>query len=177
MSGLSQEIARNRSKGGVDAPVAEPEAEATETEMPSADIEGAAGEDPMALRRRNRKPFGSHSQKLAYPPRQGYHRHWFNDVPGRVERAKEAGYEHVLGDDKKSVKRPVGVKEGGGVLLAYLMEIPQQWYDDDMKAQQDLIDKQERALERGKPLETEGESQSNFYNTAQGRVTRFNRTR
>ena len=30
-----------------------------------------------------RKPFGTFDQKLAYPSREGFHRHWFNDEPGR----------------------------------------------------------------------------------------------
>jgi hypothetical protein len=42
-----------------------------------------------------RKPFGSMSLKLDYPQRDGFHRHWFNDIPGRIGRAQEAGYEHV----------------------------------------------------------------------------------
>jgi hypothetical protein len=31
-----------------------------------------------------RKPFGSMSLKLDYPQREGFHRHWFNDIPGRM---------------------------------------------------------------------------------------------
>lgn len=172
MSAVSQEIARNRAKGGLD----NPNPPALETPLAS-DAAGdeAIGADRLEQRRRERKPFGSQAQKLAYPQRAGYHRHWFNDVPGRIDRAKEAGYDHVMGEDSKAVKRPVGTKDGGGVLMAYLMEIPQDWYDDDMKAQQDQIDRQEKGLEKGKPLDTQNESQGAFYNGSQGRVTRFSR--
>lgn len=105
-----------------------------------------------------RKPFGSMSLKLDYPQREGFHRHWFNDVPGRVSRAQEAGYEHVKGNDQKNVSRTVGTAEGGGALTAYLMEIPEEWYHQDMASEQHVIDEKEEAIRRGKP-EGEGEGQ------------------
>lgn len=96
-----------------------------------------------------RKPFGGVTQRLAYPQRPNYHRHWFNDVPGRIQRAEEAGYEHVLDNEGKKVSAIVGTAEGGGALHAYLMEIPQEWYDQDMAAQQAEIDKTEEAMKSG----------------------------
>ncbi|GBQ28586.1 hypothetical protein [Gluconacetobacter azotocaptans] len=90
-----------------------------------------------APRGRNvRKPFGTREQKLAYPDREGYHRHWFNDEPGRIARAQDAGYTQVDDDSGKPVSMTVGVARGGGALIAYLMEIPMEWYREDMAAQE-----------------------------------------
>lgn len=97
-------------------------------------VEGEALE-PI-LRRSNRKPFGSLQQKLAYPEREGFHRHWFNDVPGRISQAEAAGYEHVKDKDGKNVSAVVGIAEAGGPLHSFLMEIPQEWYREDMAAQE-----------------------------------------
>jgi hypothetical protein len=101
------------------------------------------------LPRRRKNPFGSREAKLAYPPRPGYHRRWFNDVPGRIETALEGGWTHVRDKDGKSVVRRVGVAEEGGALNAYLLEIRQEWYDEDMAAQQAEVDKIEGAMRRG----------------------------
>jgi len=106
-----------------------------------------------------RKPFGSMSLKLDYPQREGFHRHWFNDIPGRVGRALEAGYEHVKGHDGKPVSRTVGTAEGGGALTAFLMEIPEEWYNQDMAQEQRVIDDKEAAMKRGVADGPEGEGQ------------------
>ena len=90
-----------------------------------------------------RKPFGSHVQKLSYPAREGFHRHWFKDTPGRIDRALEAGYAHVKGTDGKNVATGGGVSESGGKQTLYLMEIPLEWYREDQAlkdAQRDEID-------------------------------------
>src|SRR5215470_18361582 len=89
--------------------------------------------EPIALdaaeqfpqRRRTVNPFGALTQKLAYPSRPGYHRHWFNDDENRIDVAREGGYEHVT-KDGVPVSRKAGVNKAGGVMLAYLMEIPQE---------------------------------------------------
>lgn len=96
--------------------------------------ETEAGELPP--RRSNRKPFGTMQQKLAREPRTGFHQHWFNDVPGRVNLALDAGYEHVKDKDGKNVCAVVGVAEMGGPLHAYLMEIPEEWWQEDMRRQE-----------------------------------------
>lgn len=98
----------------------------------------------------NRKPFGVMDQKLAYEQRAGFHRHWFNDAGNRVVRAEEAGYKHVLGKDEKPVSKVVGTAEGGSPLTAFLMEIPEEWYQEDMAAQQKIVNEREDAMRRGK---------------------------
>src|ERR1700727_481844 len=111
---------------------------------------------PEVRERPKRKPFGSLEQKLAYPDRVGFHRHWFNDSKNRIARALEAGYTHVEDKDGKNVCYIVGTSESGGPLHAFLMEIPQEWYNEDMAAEQALIDEKESAIKRGKNEEKEG---------------------
>lgn len=99
--------------------------------------------------RPNRKPFGALEQRLAYPQRDGFHRHWFNDIPGRVARAEEAGYSHVKDAEGKNVCRLVGTADGGAPLHAYLMEIPEEWFQEDMAEQQRIVAEKEQAMKRG----------------------------
>jgi len=101
-------------------------------------------------KRPTRKPFGSMSLKLEYPVRPGFHRHIFNDIPGRIARAQEAGYEHVKDDKGNPISRVVGTAEGGGALTGFLMEIPEEWYQADMKVERDQIDAKEETMRRGK---------------------------
>lgn len=112
---------------------------------PKAETEVSAPNRPS-----NRKPFGVMEQKLAYEQRSGFHRHWFNDAGNRIIRAEEAGYKHVLGKDEKPVSKVVGTAESGQPLTAFLMEIPEEWYQEDMAAQQQIVNEREDAMKRGK---------------------------
>jgi hypothetical protein len=96
-----------------------------------------------------RKPFGSQDQKLAMPRREGYRRYWFNDEPGRIERAKEAGYEHVKNADDQIVKRIVGIGRDNKGLFAYCMEIPEAWFEEDMAKEQQRVDGIDDSIMRG----------------------------
>lgn len=79
-----------------------------------------------------RKPFGDSEQQLAYPERPGYRRYWANDRPGRIKRFIQAGYAHVVDDETgEVVARNTDVIDGHG-RKSYLMEIPIQWYQEDM---------------------------------------------
>ena len=122
----------------------------------------------VARLRNVRKPFGAFQQKLAYPPRAGYYRYWFNDEPGRVSQAKDAGYNHVK--DKGTgeiVKRVVGTKKEGGALFGYLMEIPQELWNEDHAATHRRTDEIESAVRKSKVLLPDGasqeEDQGSFY--------------
>lgn len=101
------------------------------------------------MTREQRRPFGSQRQKLAYPIRPGFHRHWFNETPGRLQEAEMAGYKYVLDKEGLKVCRPVGVTDAGGALMAYLMEIPEEWFNEDMSAQQARVDEVDKAIRRG----------------------------
>lgn len=117
----------------------------------------SAPELPVQRRPRDRKPFGAMEQRMLYPERAGYHRHWFNDTPGRIARAQEAGYEHVT-ENGKNVSRVVGRAEGGGGLIAYLMEIPEEWYSEDMAAQQSERDRMMAEIRAGRRGEQPGDN-------------------
>lgn len=96
-----------------------------------------------------RKPFGARTQKLSYPTREGYHRHWFNDVGDRVVRAKEAGYSHVDGHDGKPVSRVTGSLRDGSPQHSFLMEIREEWYREDQAALQAQVDEVDRSIKMG----------------------------
>ena len=86
-----------------------------------------------------RKPFGTWDQKLAYPSRDGFHRHWFNDEPGRIMRARDAGYTQVNDDQGRPVSTVVGIGRGGQPLVAFLLEIPEDWFREDMTHQENVV--------------------------------------
>lgn len=124
---------------------------------------GAAPGVGPARRVASRRPFGLREQKLAYPDREGYHRHWFNDEPGRIARAGDAGYKQVLDESGKPVSMTVGVARGGGAQIAYLMEIPAEWYREDMAAQEsghrELIDQIREGRVPGGPTGADRQAQ------------------
>lgn len=124
------------------SPASEP-APVVQADAPEADI---ASDYPANF---VRKPFGSHVQKLKYPERPGFHRHWFNDTPGRIPRALEAGYKHVQDLDGKNVARIVGVAQTGGGQNAFLMEIPLQWWNEDQAVKNKARDEIDAKIRRG----------------------------
>ena len=78
-----------------------------------------------------------------------------NDVPGRVERFKEAGYEiapegldqHRI-EGGKTVDKSISV---GGGMSAVLMRQPLEFYEEDKAAKHAKIDKQMEAIEKDVP--------------------------
>lgn len=113
---------------------------------PSTPAPSAEQPDALAARRAARKPFGALIQRLSYPPREGYHRHWFNDHPGNIDSAIAAGYEHVIGEDGKKVCRVADRTTG---MLTYNMEIPKEWFQEDMVRGQNIVDERESAMRGG----------------------------
>jgi hypothetical protein len=144
---------------------AEAEAQAAISSATNAEIETPGGK---RITRENRRGFGAQSQKLAYPDRMGYHRHWFNDTPGRIAGALESGYTHVNGHDGKPVTRVVGVNTTGGPLLGFLLEIPEEWWEDDMAENEKINQAKEESIKRGAQPK-DAKDQNAFYPTAQGR--------
>ena len=122
------------------APAPAPEA------APAIQVDDAASDYPANF---VRKPFGSHVQKLKYPDRPGFHRHWFNDTPGRIPRALDAGYKHVRDLDGKNVARIVGVAQTGGGQNAFLMEIPDEWWKHDQAVKDKARDEIDAKIRRG----------------------------
>ena len=120
-----------------------------------------------------RVPMSSGRRKMEVPNIPGYHLHWINDYPGRVQQALAAGYTMVKADETRihartggggnddlgsGVSMVVGQQEGGQALKAYLMKIPQDLYDSDQKAAQQSSDRVEAALRSRKGMAAEGES-------------------
>lgn len=89
-----------------------------------------------AKKRPTRIPLGQGS-KLSLAEkyiRKGYHCHLFIDKDGELESAQAAYYEFVKDDEGNKVKMPAGNGR-----THYLMEIEEQYYSDDMAAQQKMI--------------------------------------
>ena len=83
--------------------------------------------------RSERAELGDQPQKLYYAPRPRYHRHWFNDSPGRIHEATRRGWAHVVDPTNGGpVVRVVSPRLDG--LQGYLMEIPEVIWQEDMDA-------------------------------------------
>src|SRR5579871_5776857 len=141
------------------------------TQAADAEIQSPTGK---RITRETRKGFGTQAQKLAYPERPGYHRHWFNDTPGRISGAEESGYTKVLDSSGKHVTAVVGVNTTGGPLVAYLLEIPEEWWKDDMAENEKINQSKEETILRGAQAK-DMKDQNAFYPTAQGRRIQIDR--
>lgn len=104
-----------------------------------------------------RIPFGAHQPKLALPEREGYQRRWFHDTPGRIQRAMRGGWTKVTDENGQPITQIVGVAEQGGGLRSYAMEIPKHLYEQDMAAQQAIIDEFDDLMLRGAPDKAPGD--------------------
>lgn len=132
-------------------------------------------------RPRVRRPFGSATQRLYHPTIPGFRTYWFNDEPGRIRQAEDAGYEHVE-EDGKPIMQVVGVNRAGGPLIGYLMKIPMEWFLEDNAAAQARVDLVDRAIRRGGIRSDTAEVQSAmarddtqdvFYASSKGRTSRL----
>ena len=98
-----------------------------------------------------RVPFGAMEQVMAVPPMPGFRLYWFIDAPGRIARAKKAGYEHVTDDSSGEPMALVsGRNDGGSAQKSYLMKIPQQWYEEDQRAQKAALDAKLAEIKQGR---------------------------
>lgn len=121
---------------------------------------------------KKRIPIGTR-QRLTAPKRKGYVRRFVNDEGDRIKRFVDAGWSPVTGDtlNYDNPENPVGIGDprvgqpaqmGGPVSevvdrlgkKAYLMEIPREWYDEDMAEKMKPLDDFEDQMRR-KP-QTEG---------------------
>lgn len=144
--------------------------------LPSA-VTGDAPVATGAPARPVRKPFGERRARLDNTPIPGFQAYWFNDLPGRIDQAKAAGYENVTDANGAPVKKVVGVMEGGGPLTAYRMKIPREWFEQDQadkEAPRKAIDQQMQQggkdggyASQGRPGYTESKESANM--TADGR--------
>ncbi len=81
---------------------------------------------------------------------------WVNDTNGMVQRFQQGGYEVVehevivgqnQADHSNPTSKAVSMNVGQGV-TAYLMRIPKEWHDEDMKDKHNRIDRSEADLKR-----------------------------
>ena len=76
-----------------------------------------------------------------------HYRFVMSDIPGRVQRFKDGGYEVVTEDHEigqnvvdRGSKLGSGVTaHAGGGRMYVLMRIPREWYDEDQKTKQDPV--------------------------------------
>lgn len=129
------------------SPMADPQPSLPAAES---DLQRAGREATPAGMARPRKPFGAHENVLDWPPIPGHQLRWFNDKPGRVERALEAGYSHVQDRHGRNVERTVGVREMGGGQLGFLMKIPDEFFNEDFAKKQESLDATDRTIMRGR---------------------------
>lgn len=113
-------------------------------------------EQVRAEPRAERLGLGSTQPKMTLPRREGFHRRWVNDTPGRVRFALSQDWSHIedpdeLSEDGRGIKKfmTVGVKEDGAPLTAYAMEIPMELYEQDQKRKQAPLDAFDEQLKRG----------------------------
>ena len=113
---------------------------------------------PDRLERSTRVPFGVPTQRfsISEEDKKKYHYHVFNDnwkkEPGRIQRAKAAGYELVEHDRSGAT---AGTNEDGSEIKGVLMRQPKEIYDADQALKQKEIDKVDEQIHQGK-FKTEG---------------------
>lgn len=94
---------------------------------------------------------------LKAPKREGFVRRFVNDVEDRVEVFEEAGYEIVreptqIGDERAGTETQLGSpvrKSVGGGVAAVLMEIPEEYYNEDIAAREAKTKDMEASMKQG----------------------------
>ena len=117
-----------------------------------------------AKKRPDRVPL--HKQQLfVAEERKGYKRRYVNDLPGRIDAFKQAGWT-IVEDVTNSIKTHEGLAQVESTVgsqvrrvtnrdpnapsrYSVLMEIPTEWYEADKKEQQKLIDEKEATFDQG----------------------------
>ena len=105
--------------------------------------------------RPKRVPIGTRNV-LTFPERVGYKRRVVSDVGDRIKQFEAAGYtivreDIVAGDPKAGSETKIGSAVNprtGSETKGVLMEIRQEWYDEDQKAKQAEITRGERDMTR-----------------------------
>jgi hypothetical protein len=124
--------------------------------------------------RKVRQPFGGGlTQKLALPKRPGYHRHWFNDVAGRIDEASASGWTHVINPrDGKPTKRVVGSGRDNKALEAYAMELPEVFWQEEMDARHAEAAARIEGIKKNpfqaKPGQAKASDKGKFYDPTEG---------
>jgi hypothetical protein len=101
--------------------------------------------------------------KLSVTGRPGYVRRWINDYDGRLQNAQDGGYEFVMNDTVKQIgdadidneNRDLGARVSRVVdkstgQRAYLMEIKEEFYQEDQRAKIAKVEEVDRRIKKGK---------------------------
>ena len=116
--------------------------------------------------RKNRVPPGIPSMNLDYPTREGYTRRVVCDRHGRVDKFLAGGWSFVQQDALEEspastlkvttregldsrVSQVVGSHKDNRPMTGYLMEIPEELYDEDQAVKMEHIDNLEAGLRQG----------------------------
>jgi hypothetical protein len=108
-----------------------------------------------AQKRRERLPINGHRTILEVRGKEpGFHYAWI--LEEEVSLRMDNGFEHVrhpveVGHKRIDVSNMAGsyvTRNLGGGKMGYLMRIPQEFYDEDMAAEQEIVNEQERARVR-----------------------------
>jgi hypothetical protein len=108
---------------------------------------------PHYTERTSRIPFGVPQQRfqVSKEDAEKFHHHVFNDnwrkEPGRIQRAKAAGYEVV---DHPRSGETAGTNDDGSEIKQILMRIPKELHDQDQAAKQAEIDKVDKQIHSGR---------------------------
>ena len=126
-----------------------------------------------AIRDQNRKEWGSLSQKLALPKREGYHTHWFNDIAGRIDEALASGWSYRMNPrDGKPFRRVVGTGRDSKPLEAFAMDLPLVFWKEEMDARHktasDRIDAIKKNPFQAKPGQAQASDRGKFYDPTEG---------
>lgn len=131
-------------------------------------------EQSIARIRAIRLPFGgAMAQKLALPKRPGYHRHWFNDVAGRIDEASASGWAHIINPrDGKPMHRVVGTGRDNKALEAYAMELPEVFWKEEMDARHAVASERVDAIKKNPfpaaPGQAKAADAGKFYSPTEG---------
>ena len=106
-----------------------------------------------------RGPLDGHNKKLHAEQIDGLVGRWVNDEPGRLEQYHERGWEYRTKKgspdyDKGSgldsrISRFVGYHKDNSPMRAYLMDIHQEWYDEDQATKQKINDQVDEVIKAG----------------------------
>lgn len=102
-------------------------------------------ERTAAGRTHAKKRIPLHSQRGEWiMRREGYYRRWVNDQGDRIDKFLRGGYTFVSSEEMPEALRSKEPSERGDYarkavgngIIAYCMEIPQEWWEEDQKAKQ-----------------------------------------
>lgn len=147
---------------------------------------------------RKRIPMSVPVQRLEVPDIPGYHLHWFQGTPARLQRALDGGYEFV--DEKETRVNSVGlgnestrsgntdmgsrVSVVSGQELGHdgqparlvLMKIKQEWWEEDQKVQEKRTEQVINALNAGSigaDKDARGDAQHRYVDKSRTQIPDF----